>query len=84
MELAELQFLEPTETGVSSTLEESNSEASLSNLTESALKELDNRSLFDAPELETVKVSTNSLDSSIQLNQTLSLIPGNLSGKRRV
>lgn len=73
MELAELdsssnQF----ETGVSSTLEEfSNSEASLSNLTESALKELDNRSLFDAPELETVKVSTNSLDSLNPVESTL-------------
>ena len=65
MELAELNSTSnQRETGVSSTLEEfSNSEASLSNLTESALKELDNRSLFDAPELETVKVSTNSLDS---------------------
>ncbi len=65
MELAELDSSSnQLETGVSSTLEEfSNSEASLSNLTESALKELDNRSLFDAPELETVKISTNSLDS---------------------
>ena len=65
MDLAELDSTSnQLETGVSSTLEEfSNSEASLSNLTESALKELDNRSLFDAPELETVKVSTNSLDS---------------------
>ncbi|MFL2772401.1 MAG: TonB C-terminal domain-containing protein [bacterium] len=60
------------ETGVSSTLEEfSNSEASLSNLTESALKELDNRSLFDAPELETFKVSTNSLDSLNPAESTL-------------
>ncbi|MEE3123353.1 MAG: hypothetical protein VX333_00780, partial [SAR324 cluster bacterium] len=73
MELAELDSSSnQLETGVSSTLEEfSNSEASLSNLTESALKELDNRSLFDAPELETVKISTNSLDS---LNPTESTV----------
>ena len=73
MELAELDSSSnQLETGVSSTLEEfSNSEASLSNLTESALKELDNRSLFDAPELETVKVSTNSLDSLNPAESTL-------------
>ncbi len=73
MELAELDSSSnQLETGVSSTLEEfSNSEASLSNLTESALKELDNRSLFDAPELETVKVSTNSLDSLNPVESTL-------------
>ena len=73
MELAELDSTSnQLETGVSSTLEEfSNSEASLSNLTESALKELDNRSLFDAPELETVKVSTNSLDSLNPTESTL-------------
>ena len=73
MELAELDSTSnQLETGVSSTLEEfSNSEASLSNLTESALKELDNRSLFDAPELETVKVSTNSLDSLNPAESTL-------------
>ena len=73
MELAELDSSSnQLETGVSSTLEEfSNSEASLSNLTESALKELDNRSLFDAPELETVKVSTNSLDSLNPTESTL-------------
>ncbi|MEC7423617.1 MAG: hypothetical protein VX844_03385, partial [SAR324 cluster bacterium] len=73
MELAELDSSSnQLETGVSSTLEEfSNSEASLSNLTESALKELDNRSLFDAPELETVKISTNSLDSLNPTESTL-------------
>ena len=73
MELAELDSSSnQLETGVSSTLEEfSNSEASLSNLTESALKELDNRSLFDAPELETVKVSTNSLYSLNPVESTL-------------
>ena len=73
MELAELDSTSnQLETGVSSTLEEfSNSEASLSNLTESALKELDNRSLFDEPELETVKVSTNSLDSLNPTESTL-------------
>ncbi len=73
MELAELDSTSnQLETGVSSTLEEfSNSEASLSNLTESALKELDNRSLFDAPELENVKVSTNSLDSLNPTESTL-------------
>ena len=73
MELAELDSTSnQLETGVSSTLEEfSNSEASLSNLTESALKELDNRSLFDAPELETVKVSKNSLDSLNPAESTL-------------
>ena len=73
MELADLDSTSnQLETGVSSTLEEfSNSEASLSNLTESALKELDNRSLFDAPELETVKVSTNSLDSLNPAESTL-------------
>ena len=73
MELAELDSTSnQLETGVSSTLEEfSNSEASLSNLTESALKELDNRSLFDAPELETVKISTNSLDSLNPTESTL-------------
>jgi hypothetical protein len=73
MELAELDSSSnQLETGVSSTLEEfSNSEASLSNLTESALKELDNRSLFDAPELGTVKVSTNFLDSLNPTESTL-------------
>ncbi len=73
MDLAELDSASnQLETGVSSTLEEfSNSEASLSNLTESALKELDNRSLFDAPEFETVKVSTNSLDSLNPAESTL-------------
>ena len=73
MKLAELDSTSnQLETDVSSTLKEfSNSEASLSNLTESALKELDNRSLFDAPELETVKVSTNSLDSLNPAESTL-------------
>ncbi|MCH2290590.1 MAG: hypothetical protein MK447_11780, partial [SAR324 cluster bacterium] len=73
MELAEFDSSSNLlETGVNSTLEEfSSSEGSLSSLTESALKDLDNRSLFDAPELETVSVASNSLETLNPTEPTL-------------
>jgi len=73
MELAEFESSSNLlETGVNSTLEEfSSSEGSLSSLTESALKDLDNRSLFDAPELETVSVASNSLETLNPTEPTL-------------
>ena len=73
MELAEFDSSSNLlETGVNSTLEEfSSSEGSLSSLTESALKDLDNRSLFDAPELETVSVAINSLETLNPTEPTL-------------